>query len=573
MHSQEEGAALIVHHLIQCGGDGERIAHYAELAGQRAYVLSAYLDAERYYRQAIHYHEEHLQKRQQGTSKEHIVALQEYLADCLRMLNHPNEACEVYEQILASYNLQHPDPHNVQLQALIWFHIARTWYNRSNMEQTLRCCEQGEQLLHAAGIASGGSLAYLFLQQSFVYWRKGLYTRALQLAQQTCSLFEDMLQQTKSEIEQLDSTSPIQSMLIGDITNLAHAFYHLGAISNSSGQYEEALHYLNKALKIFEQQNLRRSVAIACNDIGDIHMRLANFSQAQAFLERALQDAKYAGDLLLASYAIGNFGLVAMRRGQLAEAETHLRHAIIQVEYHNNLIGKVLFSPNLAIVLSAQEKVSEARKIVCTALTTARRLHLVPYIGSVLIILGNMRLLQAITIIEHNDLPTPQARTHLLKKARGVLEYALNLEGLEAETRLEGDLALLEVCWHLDPYTDIYEQIVQLQTKCQQCKLVWLLPRIERLQGDIQAAREKHEQATCHFEQSMHYARQYGLHWEYGRTLYCYGHCLLKRPAGDNLARGKAYLQEAHEIFTACHTISELHKVENLLAITFPDES
>ncbi len=579
IHNQEEGAALIVHHLIQCGGDAKQIAYYAEIAGQRAYALSAYFDAEKHYRQAIHYLEEHLQKQLQipHTEQLHIIFLQEYQADCLRVLNRPEEACRIYEQILANYCQHSSNTYentlNVQLQALLWFHIARTWYNRGNMEQTLVCCEQAEHLLHAAAITHGGSRAYLFLQQSYVYWRKGLYKQALQLAQQACSLFEDMLSQLESDIEQVDNTSPIHRMLIADITNLAHAYYHLGAISNSSGQYTEALVYLNKALKIFEQQNLRRSVAIACNDIGDIHLRLADFSQAKAFLERGLQDAKYVGDLLLVSYIIGNFGLVAMRLGQLVEAEAHLKHAIIQVEQYNNLIGKVLFSPNLAILLFEQGKVSEARSTLCTALTIARRLHLVPYIGFVLITLGNMRLLQATTMLEQHNLPTTtftKARAHLLKKARGTLAYALTLEGLEADTRIEGDIALLEVRWLQDTQKPIYEQVIQLQRKCEQSRLVWLLPRIERLQGNVLAAQGMHEQATLHFEQSMQHAHRYSLHWEYGRTLHCYGDCLLKRGTSENFVQGREYLQEAYEIFASCHAISELHTVETLLESILP---
>jgi tetratricopeptide (TPR) repeat protein len=570
MSSQEEGAALIVHHLIQCGGDTKQIAHYAEIAGQRAYTLSAYFDAEKYYRQAIHYLEEHLQKRSQIPSNEqlHIVSLQEYLADCLRVLNRPEEACQVYEQILASQRHADTSPNtlNVQLQALLWFHIARTWYNRGDMEQTLVCCEQAEELLHAASITYGGSRAYLFLQQSFVYWRMGLYAQALLLAEQTCSLFETMLQQPESET--IDRTSPIQSMLIGDKTNLAHAYYHLGAISNSSGQFAEALVYLHKALTIFEQQNLRRSVAITCNDIADIYLRLADVTQAQAFLERSLQDAKYTGDLLLASYAIGNFGLAAMRSGQLVEAEAHFRRAITELEYYNNLIGKVLFSPNLAILLLEQGKVSDAYSTLCTALTLARRLHLVPYIGYVLIALGTMRLLQVITMVEPNETQVPsfsKTRIHLLKKARRALEYALKLEGLEADTRLDGEITLLEVRWHLNTQKTMYKQINLLRKKCAQSKLAWHLSRIERLHGNMLTTQGKYEQATSHFQQSMHHARHYNLAWEHARTLQCYGTSLLKQQTGTSLVQGREYLQEAQKTFAACHAIGEQHKVEQLL--------
>ena len=55
---EEEGAATITHHLVEGGGDSQNIIHYAELAGNHAYALSAYPEAERYYRIAATHLEE-----------------------------------------------------------------------------------------------------------------------------------------------------------------------------------------------------------------------------------------------------------------------------------------------------------------------------------------------------------------------------------------------------------------------------------------------------------------------------------------------------------------------------------
>src|SRR5260370_42686446 len=53
--SEEEGAAAIVYHLVNGGAESSQIAYYAELAGGRAYGLSAYPEAERHYRLAVHH--------------------------------------------------------------------------------------------------------------------------------------------------------------------------------------------------------------------------------------------------------------------------------------------------------------------------------------------------------------------------------------------------------------------------------------------------------------------------------------------------------------------------------------
>src|SRR5260370_33914545 len=42
---EEEGAATIAYHLVDGGADSPQIPHYAGLAGNRAYALSAYPEA------------------------------------------------------------------------------------------------------------------------------------------------------------------------------------------------------------------------------------------------------------------------------------------------------------------------------------------------------------------------------------------------------------------------------------------------------------------------------------------------------------------------------------------------
>ncbi len=76
---EEEGAALIVDHLVSGGSDTKLIAHYAELAGNRSYSLSDFPGAEKYYRIAI--------DNLDVTPEEqlHQAFLFEYLAECNRV--------------------------------------------------------------------------------------------------------------------------------------------------------------------------------------------------------------------------------------------------------------------------------------------------------------------------------------------------------------------------------------------------------------------------------------------------------------------------------------------------------
>ncbi|HEV2580596.1 MAG TPA: DUF6788 family protein, partial [Ktedonobacteraceae bacterium] len=69
----EEFAAAITYHLLNGGADSRDIARYAELAGDRAYALSAYPEAARHYRIAV----EHIGTLPAGASSE----------ECLRLAN------------------------------------------------------------------------------------------------------------------------------------------------------------------------------------------------------------------------------------------------------------------------------------------------------------------------------------------------------------------------------------------------------------------------------------------------------------------------------------------------------
>src|SRR3989440_3374876 len=96
---QEEIAATITDHLIKGGAEPVRIMRYAELAGDRAYLLSVFTEAERYYRLAVEYAERvpGASRGARANSTEqanlaivmepfHFIVLVERLAECVMIL-------------------------------------------------------------------------------------------------------------------------------------------------------------------------------------------------------------------------------------------------------------------------------------------------------------------------------------------------------------------------------------------------------------------------------------------------------------------------------------------------------
>ncbi len=103
------------------------------------------------------------------------------------------------------------------------------------------------------------------------------------------------------------------------------------------------------------------------------------------------------------------------------------------------------------------------------ALTISRAMNFTPCIGIALVVLGQLRIAQAL-VVQENDSGSPgtikrpanSSYTHLLRRARISLQRALALEGLEAETRTEGQLALAQVALLLGEIDEAQQQAHRL---------------------------------------------------------------------------------------------------------------
>jgi predicted ATPase len=200
---EDELAAAITHHLVQGGADPLQIVHYAEIAADRAYTLSAYPEAEKYYRIAIEHLEETLHQLTRTSADEriHLAYLLERLGECTRVQGNYEEARHFYERVLevrshqrifASYDEYQQE---AQIDALLWREIALTWYDIGDTAHAQQCCEGGEQVLREAGVIGGPAWAILRFEQGYIYWREGKYEAARLSALDALKLFNEALQQ------------------------------------------------------------------------------------------------------------------------------------------------------------------------------------------------------------------------------------------------------------------------------------------------------------------------------------------------------------------------------------------
>ncbi|HXX78954.1 MAG TPA: tetratricopeptide repeat protein, partial [Ktedonobacteraceae bacterium] len=577
---EEEGSAAIAHHLVHGGADASQVALFAEMAGNRAYALSAYPEAVQHYKLAV----EHIGILPAGASSEehlHLATLLERLGECTRIQGNYAEARSFFEQALEGHNqyrlsASDLDPqYEAQIEALLWCEVGKTWFDIGDYEHAQQCYSRGVEILRKSEVASGPAWARFHLEECHIYWKRGNYEGARQSAYHALSIFEDVLQQHHTIVDAFQSTATRRT-LAGDPVDLGRTHRLLAIMAATQGQSTLALEHLQTALTIFEQYDRLREISFVCGDMGDVYMRKGEHILAQATLRRSLGIAERIGDASIMSVAFANLGVLSARFGNLSEAESYFQQGITLVEQVNDPVYVSLWLSCQTLILQEQGKPNEAMRSLCRALAISRAMNLTPCTGVALVILGQLHIAQALVVQENTSGSTRKVErpvtftnsyTHLLRKARISLQRALSLEGLEAETRTEGRLALARVAYLMGEIDGARQQALQVMEEAQRYEQIWLLACSQRLMGSIISAQGRQEQAYTCFEQALETFDHCGMRLEWARTLQSYGSTLLEQHSEieSSYAQGLKYLQDASQTFRECNAILDLQLVERTL--------
>ncbi len=589
---EEEGAAIIVIHLVAGGAEPLQVVRYAALAGDRSYNLSAYPEAEGFYRIAVAQLDEHIGPSLSNATQDErsqLAYFLEKLGECTRVQGNYEEARRLYERVLAvrSYQRSYATPtesqYEAQIDALLWREIALTWYDVGDSLHDQECCERGEQVLREAGVVGGAAWAILRFQQSYIYWWQGNYVVASDKAHEAMKLLGESLQQQHSPQIHDSYVTGTKRTLAGDPVNLGRIHTLLGTIANSVGEHAETLNHLNTALAIFEQFDRQREIANVCCNIGYVYLNNAEHELSQAFLRRSLNLAERVGDVPLMAVVLYNLGELSLHRGDLVEAEASFRRSLQLAEQVNDQLYMSLWNATLAIVLQDQGKLPDATVCIRRSLSNARAMNNnMPWIGHALMTLGNMRIVQARVVDEKQSYTEKEnnksnaskqvnsVTSHrYLLRAKATLQRVLAFQELEVETRTEAKLALAKVLWFLGELDQSLQQANVTLKDAEQYKLMWIFTRTQQLLGNIHAAQGQIEQATKYFQEAIDVFRRCGMRLEYARTLHSYGVALLNYRwiEQKNYQQGLSCLREAGQIFDEYSAVLDSQWVEHDLAM------
>jgi tetratricopeptide (TPR) repeat protein len=314
---------------------------------------------------------------------------------------------------------------------------------------------------------------------------------------------------------------------------------------------------------------------MVCCNIGDLYLRKADYIHAQSFMRRSLSIAERIGEISIVCVALGNLGVISARLGELSQAEVYYERGLKLAEQVNDPVYVSLWNGYLINVMQDQGKFEQAKSTIYQTLKIGRAIDFTPSVSIALVSLGYMRISQAILAkANHNHAVTKQRRnyktsSHFLRLAQSALKRALALEGLEAETRTEGQLSLAQVHFLSGELDRAEEQVRQIMEDARQLEQIWLLALAQRLMGCILEEQGKYNQAFPYFEQSLETLQSCGMRLEWARTLRSYGESILKhsRRGVNGYQQGIKNLQEARRTFQECNAILDLQQTDNLLSI------
>ncbi len=604
---EEEVAAAITHHLSKGGADAAQIAYYAELTGAQAYSLSAYAEAEQYYLLATKTLTRGMLPLEMSTDETeihkvvrsianplHIARLLERVCECCIVQGNFEEARKYYEGILELRKQQPPiaseaeSKQEAQIQALIWREIGRTWASNGDYEQSYECYKRGTQVMRDAGVTSGAAWACIHLQYGSIRNLEGSYDEARRYVLEALDMLEEAIQQRKVSQGNASTAQPssVESKIhqfltrteraaMGDVLEVGRAHELLGIIAASIGQFTEALTHLYRALAIFEQHDLVIEMVKVCSNLGAVHAVKSENSVAYSYMNRSLELAERMSNLPIIALTTGNLGEMAARAGDLLKAEEWLRRSLAIAERTNELEHQCWANISLAVALQDQGNLQGAATGIRRSLAIARTMKSARNIGGALIALADLRVVQAIIAFQLQSSNSTQYKAHLspmctrlLLRARSTALRAIQVEGLESELVVEGQVILASIYFLLKDLPTARQEAVRAMENSEKYELTRMLARSYRLLGRILSAQSEYEKADAYFENALQIFRDYEFRLDYARALHDYAKTLLQRgrPGTYLYKKGLAHLQEARTIFADCHAAIDLAWANQLLA-------
>ncbi len=143
----------------------------------------------------------------------------------------------------------------------------------------------------------------------------------------------------------------------------ARALQHQGVALYLNGQYEEGVKINLQAIRLFEELNLRRELAMAYGDLG-YEMKRRDLTRATDFMQHGITIAEADQDSFSLCALYDNFGVLQEMADRLDRAAYYYRQALDYKTALNDSLGIPFSLTNLAGIATFEGRLEEAASLL-----------------------------------------------------------------------------------------------------------------------------------------------------------------------------------------------------------------
>ncbi len=137
---------------------------------------------------------------------------------------------------------------------------------------------------------------------------------------------------------------------IGDKAGIAFSLGNIGNIYLRWGKYDSALEYLEKSLKIEEEIGDKAGFAKSLNNIGNIYLRWGKYDSTLEYLEKSLKIREEIGDKAGIADTLNNIGLIYSNQGKYDRALEYLEKSLKMFEEIGDKAGIANSLNNIGLI-------------------------------------------------------------------------------------------------------------------------------------------------------------------------------------------------------------------------------
>jgi tetratricopeptide (TPR) repeat protein len=311
-------------------GDPEKGFDYSTRAGEKAVASFATEKAMELYESSLA-----LAEKMPGNSEVEsmVPVVKERLGDLYTVSG-------IYEKALASFTSAYEQIEEKHDKARMLRKRADVLEKFGKYHESFSQLDAAESLLSPKDSLEAGRIS---VQRAFLHTRKGEYTDAIKLANESCDLLAG-----NEEISHVKET--------------AKALHIIGLCHWYEGKYSSSLETNYKSLELMQKIGDLRGVAAASNSIGLIHTEKAEYAEAIKWFEKALALRKSTGDIQGYGMTYSNIGRVHIRKGDFPTGLKYYKEALNIGERIGDKFYVATVYNNLGIMYLRKDDYSKARE-------------------------------------------------------------------------------------------------------------------------------------------------------------------------------------------------------------------